>query len=101
MPSDKHQLQQDGGQCPRSAGRATTLDFRALCALIGKIVWVATVICWPVIRPIIVLDCVVQLFKAMYHWNTPGSHAGLVFLLHFLVLGALTYFVATYDPVKR
>jgi hypothetical protein len=82
----------------QSARHAETHPGRGMWSRIIRGVWVCTVILWPVLRWVIAFDCVAQLIKAMYHWNTPGSHAGLVFILHFLAFSALTYFVSAYRP---
>ena len=63
-----------------------------------KGVWVLTAVCWPVLKWIVSLDCVFQLVRMIYHWNTPGTYAGWNFLLHFSVLCALTYYVAVHKP---
>ena len=61
-------------------------------------VWVVTVLCWPILKWILALDCVYQAARMLYYWNTPGVHAGWTFALHFAVLTALTYFVSVYKP---
>lgn len=63
-----------------------------------KGLWVTTVILWPVLKWIIALDCVWQFVRAMYYWNTPGTFAGMNFLLHFSAFVAVTYFVSCYKP---
>lgn len=81
-----------------SVPQAATLKARVQWGPIIRAVWVCTVILWPILRWLIALDCVIQFLKTMYHWNTPGSHATLVFILHFFALSALTYFVSAYLP---
>jgi len=63
-----------------------------------KGIWVVTVLLWPFLKWIIALDCVYQVVRMMYHWNTPGVFAGFTFLLHFGAFVALTYFVSLYKP---
>jgi len=63
-----------------------------------KGIWVATVLVWPFLKWFVVLDCVWQLMRTMYYWDTPGAYAGMKFFLHFGVLVALTYFVSCYKP---
>jgi hypothetical protein len=53
---------------------------------------------WPLLKLVISLDCVYQLGRMLYYWNTPGVYAGWTFLMHFAVLTALTFFVAAYKP---
>ncbi|WP_426107463.1 KleE stable inheritance protein [Massilia sp. TSP1-1-2] len=63
-----------------------------------KGIWIATLLVWPILKWIVALDCVYQMVRMMYHWNTPGSFAGFRFLLHFGIFVALTYFVSLYKP---
>lgn len=63
-----------------------------------KGIWVVTVLLWPFLKWIVALDCVYQMVRMMYHWNTPGVFAGFTFLMHFGVFVALTYFVSIYKP---
>jgi hypothetical protein len=67
-------------------------------AAVLKGVWVVTVLVWPILKWVVALDCVYQLVRMLYHWNTPGVYAGWTFMLHFSVLTALTYFVSVYKP---
>lgn len=60
--------------------------------------WVVTVLLWPFLKWIVALDCVFQLLRTVYYWDTSGVHAGWTFMLHFAVLTALTYFVSVYKP---
>ena len=53
---------------------------------------------WPFLKWVVALDCVYQLVRMMYHWNTPGVFAGFTFMLHFGAFVALTYFVSLYKP---
>jgi hypothetical protein len=63
-----------------------------------KCVWVITVLIWPILKWVIAIDCVYQLIRMTYHWNTPSLHAGWTFAMHFAVLTSLTYFVSVYKP---
>lgn len=67
-------------------------------AAVVKGLWVLTVLVWPILKWVVSIDCVFQFVRMMYHWNTPGVHAGFTFLVHFAVLTALTYFVSIYKP---
>ena len=49
---------------------------------------------WPLLKWVLAIDVTWQLARMVYHWQTPGVHAGWIFLGHFAVLIALTYFVA-------
>ena len=55
---------------------------------------------WPVLKWVLAIDVTWQFARMLYLWNTPGTYAGFVFLLHFGVLSALTYFVAVYRPPR-
>jgi len=65
-------------------------------------VWVCVVLIWRPLSWIISFDCMIQFIKMIYYWNTPNTthavQASLIFLLHFAVLTALTYFVSVYKP---
>jgi hypothetical protein len=41
-----------------------------------KIVWVLTVLLFPLLELILLLDCVFQFFRMLYYWNTKEVHAG-------------------------
>jgi hypothetical protein len=77
---------------PKSA-RAT----RFIRGLI-KVIWVLTVLVWPLLRWIVAFEVLWQFLRMLWHWNTPGVYAGWTFLLHFALLTALTYFVGEYEP---
>jgi ABC-type Na+ efflux pump permease subunit len=98
MPRDLNNPKREPTADPRLGPQTDMLKARALGGLVIRALWICTVILWPLLRWVIALDCVVQLIKTMYHWNTPGSYAGIVFILHFLVFSALTYFVSAYRP---
>ncbi|WP_426811704.1 KleE stable inheritance protein (plasmid) [Pseudomonas sp. WOUb67] len=63
-----------------------------------KALWFTLVLFWPVLRWVVALDVVYQAGVMAWHWNDPGTFAGWTFLLHFVVLVALTYFVSVYKP---
>jgi hypothetical protein len=98
MPRDLNNSKPEVPRDSESTPQADMLNARALCSLTIRALWICTVIFWPLLRWVIALDCVVQLIKAMFHWDTPGSYAGIVFILHFLVFSALTYFVSAFRP---
>lgn len=83
---------------PKAATPAPTPGKAGIGAGVVKAVWVVVVLVWPILKWVVALDCVYHLIRMMYHWNTPGIHAGFTFLLHFAVLTALTYFVSVYKP---
>ncbi|MGK5079104.1 KleE stable inheritance protein [Janthinobacterium sp. HLX7-2] len=65
---------------------------------IRQIVWVLTVLCWPLLRFVMVCDVLFQLLRALVLWDTPGTHAGWTFTLHYAVFCYLTWFVAYGNP---
>jgi len=56
------------------------------------------VVLWPILSKILALDCLIQFFIAMYHWDDAPFRGCLTFGIHFAALTALTYFVAVYKP---
>ncbi|MCK0505335.1 KleE stable inheritance protein [Aromatoleum anaerobium] len=71
---------------------------KVILATVWRAVWIVFVLVWPVLKWVISIEVFFQLIRMVYHWNTPGVHAGWTFLLHFGVLTALTYLVAFYKP---
>ncbi|MGK5078789.1 KleE stable inheritance protein [Janthinobacterium sp. HLX7-2] len=63
-----------------------------------KILWVIVVLCWPVIRFFMVCDVLFQLLRMLVLWDTPGTHAGWGFILHYAFFCYLTWFVAYGNP---
>jgi len=62
--------------------------------------WVLTLLLWPILRWIMALDVAFQAFRMAVTWNDPGKHAGLTFIVHFLIFAAVTYFATNYKPKK-
>lgn len=50
---------------------------------------------WIPIKWILSMDCFFQLLRMLYYWNTPGIHAGWIFLAHFSVLTVLMIFITS------
>lgn len=92
FPSAKQDAPSERQTAPRQVDRAAN-DPAVLKGL-----WVVTVLLWPFLKWIVALDCVFQLLRTAYYWDTPGVHAGWTFMLHFAVLTALTYFASVYKP---
>ena len=65
---------------------------------VRQIVWVLTVLCWPLLRFVMVCDVLFQLLRALMLWDTPGMHAGWAFILHYAFFCYLTWFVAYGNP---
>lgn len=51
-----------------------------------KGLWVLTGLTWPLLRRVFALDLVFQFVRMLWHWNTPGLHAGWTFMLHYCVV---------------
>lgn len=71
---------------------------RGVLSNLIKVVWVVTVLLWPLMKWILSLDVLFQAARMIYHWNTPDVYATWTFLLHLAVLVVLTYFVSLYKP---
>lgn len=63
-----------------------------------RVVWTLAVLFWPLLRFVLAVACVYRLAAMVYFWDTPGTYAGFMFLLHFAGLTAMTYFVSIYKP---
>lgn len=88
------------GHVPVTARPARRSNAMAKAILAGmvRVIWVVTVLVWPVLRWVLSFEVLFQMMRMVYHWNTPGMHAGWTFVLHFAALTALTYFVSAYTP---
>lgn len=56
---------------------------------------------WIPIKWVLSIDCFFQLLRMLYYWNTPGIHAGWMFLMHFALLTALMIFITSSKPIKN
>ena len=63
-----------------------------------KFVWVISVLVWPLLRWVLSIYSFVLLVRMLYHWNTPGLHAGWDFFASFALLTLATYFVSVFTP---
>lgn len=63
-----------------------------------KGIYVVLMLLWPLLRYVVILDCVFQFFRMLWFWNTPGTVAGFKFMLHFSFLVWCTWMVAFYQP---
>ena len=69
-----------------------------LIAGVWRFVWVMFVLIWPIVGWVFSIEVFFQLLRMFYYWNTPATHAGWTFLLHFSAFTVLTYMVAFYKP---
>lgn len=86
-----------GGSSP-ATNPVPKVKVSPVIAAIVRVVWVVTALLWPILKWVVSLDVAYQFVRMLYHWHTPGIHAGWTCLLHFAALTALTYFVALYKP---
>jgi hypothetical protein len=73
---------------------------KTISTLLVSITKIILAIFWTPIKWFLAIDCFIQLLRTMYYWNTPGIHAGWVFLLHFSILTALMLFITSFTPYK-
>lgn len=73
---------------------------KALLSHLINAVWTLTLLLWPILRWIMALDVAFQGFRMAVTWSDPGTHAGITFIVHFLVFAAVTYFATNYKPKK-
>lgn len=97
----------DGGKKEVAApARSTVKDDRinpVLAVLVTKVVhllWIITLLVWPVLRWIIAIDVAFYGFMTALAWDTPDTHYGMKFTIHLLVFVALIYFVTQYKEKK-
>ena len=75
--------------------KATT---SVLVAGLWRFVWVLFVLLWPIVGWVFSIEVFFQFLRMLYYWNTPATHAGWTFLIHFSALAVLTYMVGFYRP---
>ena len=83
---------------PSGARVAPKIEDNQFLAGVSAVVWVLVAVLWPVLQWVGGLDLLFQLIRMVYHWSTPGVHAGWTFLLHFAALSGLNYYVAFGQP---
>ncbi|ALS68399.1 KleE stable inheritance protein [Pandoraea apista] len=83
---------------PGKGAKTTRVGLTPVLLAIVKALWVTLALFWRPVKWLLSLDVAFQFFRMLWHWETPGVHAGLTFLLHFAVLAALTYFVTCFRP---
>lgn len=83
---------------PEKRAKTTRVGVTPVVMAILKALWVTLALFWKPVKWLLSFDVAFQFFRMLWHWETPGVHAGLTFLLHFAVLAALTYFVTCFRP---
>lgn len=84
--------------CSPAPGRQSVSQPSPNGPSVRQIIWVLTVLCWPMLRFIMVCDVLFQLLRALVLWDTPGAHAGWTLLLHYGFFCYLTWLVAYGEP---
>lgn len=97
FPTGEKRTSEASTQKSAQSEQPSTIN-RAPSPLGIRVVWVILVVLWPILRKVLALDCLVQFLIATYHWDDAPFRGCLTFGIHFAVLTALTYFVATYKP---
>lgn len=60
--------------------------------------WIPVVVVWPFVKWFFALDVLFQFFRMMHFWDKSGTYAGWMFVAHFAIFCAITYFVRFYQP---
>jgi Uncharacterized KleE stable inheritance protein len=66
--------------------------------LIVRLVWILTVLVWPLLRWILALNVTLQLFRVLIVSLGAGWYLDWALVVHFMVFVTLTYFVSVYRP---
>lgn len=83
---------------PTTRTRGLRRVLLGLVTFLDRAVWIMTLLLWPVIKFVGVICLLIQFVRMVYHWNTPGMHAGWTFVLMFAALVAINCYVAIYKP---
>lgn len=67
-------------------------------SIIVQLVWVLTVMIWPLLRWVLALDVTLQLFRVFILSMHKGWYVDWILIEHFMFFVALTYFVSVYKP---
>lgn len=78
----------------------TPIKSRSIFSIFVAAIWVLTILFSPLIRVVVYVDLFVHAVRAVYFWNAPDSHEGLVFLLHAAAYLTLVCFLFLYDHKK-
>ncbi len=71
---------------------------KKLLSHVVKVLWFVMALVWPFLRWVMALDVFFHGALMVWHWDTPGSYAGVTFLLHFAALVGMTFFVSIFKP---
>lgn len=89
-----------GADAPFNTTSARSLGAKAkgLLVSLARGVGMLFILLWPLLKFVLTIDVVWQFLRMCWYWDTPGMHAGWTFSLHFLLLSAGYFFVASYRP---
>lgn len=88
------------GPSGRCANQPPATKRRGFFSILTASLWVLIVLFFPLIKVIAGIDLFILGVRAIYFWNTPSAHAGLVFFLHALGYLTLVIFMFFYDHQK-
>ena len=78
-------------------GKHRAQSFAAwIASMAVRIVWMLTVMVWPVLRWLVVLDVTAQLFRMLMLFADKGIYVDWTFIAHFIGFTALLCFVKFY-----
>ncbi|MES3021697.1 MAG: KleE stable inheritance protein [Pseudomonadota bacterium] len=60
---------------------------------IHLVLWTLIVLLLPLLKFVLGLDLLFQFGRMLYYWQTPGMHAGITCMLHFLGAVGLVVFI--------
>lgn len=85
---------------PPDAAARSTGGNKVKEALAGVLrgIWMLFILLWPLLKLVLTIDVLWQFGRMCWYWDTPGMHAGWTFSLHFFLLSAGYFFVASYQP---
>lgn len=82
---------------PKRDGKPRASSFFARStSMLVRIVWVLTVMVWPIFRWVLVFDLTAQLFRMLIIFADKGAYFDWTFMVHFLVVVAIFCFVECY-----
>ena len=101
VPGARAPLQPSITPAPKSAPKTApkpTFKAAASDVTVASVVWHIAILCSPLIQWFMKWDCVYQFCRMIYHWDTPGKHSGLTFLMHFFLSVAFLLYIVEGKP---
>jgi uncharacterized membrane protein YphA (DoxX/SURF4 family) len=81
--------------------RKPAMDHAKVRSIAGNVLYGFLVVVgafWPILRWILAIDVFFKFLVMLWKWDTPGAHAGWVFVAHMAVLVTLTLLLANHKP---